>query len=341
VRKVFSRISKASPKVKTKAGLGGQTFSGIEQAVGGPITDQNGRFVRYEVHVNKDEYDFIRTNGLWNRKGQDHYTNVLKKTITFPRGDTRTGVVGAIELKAAWKVLSPPEIAGKRFYMTKGVIYNDEKKQRPSVATLGLVGLHIIHKTMSQPNWIWATFEHVDNLAAPPGSPVGARASFFNPDCPPSICLPNAQTASPPSTELDNYGRPLNRPVQVVRLNPVQTQVFQPDTNVDGLNKIFRGLLQGSVWANYQLISAQWEGEVPIGVKPGFLANAVIETYIQGPVPASDGLFKYPSVEYNPFASCVTSSCLKCHSVAVTASALANNQPQPRADFSFIMGNAQ
>ena len=95
------------------------------------------------------------------------------------------------------------------------------------------------------------------------------------------------------------------------------------------------------MWANYQLVSAQWTGEFGSLPKPAYLANTVIETFNQTPRPPTDGLYDYPDPNYNPFASCVTSSCLKCHSVAVTASALANNQPQPRADFSFIMGNAQ
>lgn len=340
-RKIFFRLSKASADVKRKAraGAGPHKFTSIEQSVGGPLTDQNGRFVRYEVRLNKDEYDFLKQYSLWNRKGQDAYTR--KNTIAFPKGDNATGVVGAIEIKAAWKVLTPAEVAGKRFYMTTGVVYNNEQKQRPSIVTLGLVGLHFAHKTVTQPNWIWATFEHVDNLTPPPGSPPGAKASFFNPDCPPATCPPNAQTAKPPYTELGPTGRPLNRPVQVVRLNPVETLPVQPDNNVDQLNQIFQQLLQGSVWGNYQLISAQWEGEIPPGPKPPYLANSVIETFIQGPVPPSDGPNPYPSPKYNPFASGVTSSCLKCHSVAVTASALANNQPQPKADFSFIMGNAQ
>ena len=31
--------------------------------------------------------------------------------------------------------------------------------------TVGLVGFHIAQKTETSPQWIWSTFEHVDNLA--------------------------------------------------------------------------------------------------------------------------------------------------------------------------------
>lgn len=347
-RTVFFRLSKGSAEVKGKlrAGAGRgkaspaaqanqNSLTGIEEAVGGVLTDQNGRFVRYEVRLNQDEYNYLTQNNLWNRKGQDYFTNTLKKTITFPIGQISTGAIGAIEIKAAWKVLSASEIAGKRFYAIKAVIFNNEKNQNPSVATLGLVGMHITHKTQTQPKWIWSTFEHVDNLRPPPGSPFGAKASFTNPDCPPATCPPNVQTAKQPYTELGPNGQPLNKPVQVTRVNPVG------DENVNQLNQTFRGLLQGSVWANYQLISAQWVGELGSLPKPPFLANTVIETFNQTPSPPSDGPYPFPSPQYNPFAAGVTSSCMKCHSVAVTASALANGQTQPKADFSFIMGNAQ
>lgn len=326
VRKVLYRQSKAAPGLM-------QNFPGIEEAVGGVLTDQNGRFVRYEIRLNPDEYNFLTdpNNNLWSKSGQDSYTQVIK----FPVGPSKYGPTGAIEIKAAWKVLSPKEKSSGRFYMTYALVYNDDKgtlSPGPNPVPLGLVGLHILHKTRGQPTWIWSTFEHVDNLKPPPGSGFGAKASFTNSGCPPKTCPPNAQTAAKPYTELDKMGRPLNKPVQVVRLNPASpTQ----DPLVAGLNKTFQKLLAGSVWANYQLISTQWVGEDGTLPKPAFLANVTLETFIQGPVPATDGPIPFPSPGYNPFAPGVTSSCLKCHSVATTASGRA------KSDFSFIMGEAK
>jgi hypothetical protein len=323
VRKIVVRQSKASNNLIAN-------FPGIEEAVGGVVTDQNGRFVRYEITMNVDEYGYLTDpkNNLWNRAGQDSFAS----PISFPNGPSPYGSIGAIEIKAAWKVLSQREIDSRRFYTSTAIVFNDDKGS-PSPGkipvTLGLVGLHIIHKTRQQPTWTWSTFEHVDNLKPPPGSPPGRKASFFNPDCPPATCPPNVQTAARPYTELSPNGTPINKPVQIMRVNPVG------DNNVDDLNKTFRALLQGSVWANYQLISTQWVGEAGTLPKPPFLANTVLETYIQMPKPPSDGPFPYPNSQYNPFAPGVTSSCLKCHSVATTASGKA------RADFSFILGEAQ
>ncbi|MGB8507512.1 MAG: hypothetical protein WCD76_03825 [Pyrinomonadaceae bacterium] len=323
VRKLLFRQAKASKNLS-------QRFPGIDEAVGGVLTDQNGRFVRYEVRLNRDEYNFLTApkNNLWNQRGQDSYA----QTITFPVGPSSYGPTGAIEIKAAWKVLSAKEVSGGRFYMTRAIVYNDDKDTpSPGVnpVTLGLVGLHILHKTRSQPTWLWSTFEQVDNLKPPPHSPFGAKASFTNPDCSPLTCPPNVQTAPTPYTELDKNGKPLNKPVQVVRLNPVN------DSMAESLNVTFQKLLAGSVWANYKLISTQWVGEAGTLPKPAFLGNAVLETFIQGPVPPSDGPVAFPGAGYNPFGPGATSSCLKCHSVATTASGKA------KSDFSFIMGEAQ
>jgi hypothetical protein len=340
--KVFQRFSKASPELKRRpkalrspAGGGADNFHTIDEAVGGVLTDQNGRFVRYEVRVNLDQYNYITRNNLWNAAGQDNFTLNLKKTISFPVGTSPYGQTGSIEIKAAWKVLSDAEVAGGRFYTTTGYVFNDEnggKSPGRNPVTLGLVGLHIAHKTPKQHQWIWSTFEHVDNLTPAPGA---TKASFNDPNCP-APCPTNAQTAPTPYTELGTNGQPLNRPVQVTRVNPVG------DASADQLNQTFQRLLQGSVWANYQLVSTQWTGELGTLPKPAFLANTVIETFNQTPSPPSDGPVPYPQPGYQPFdAGVATSSCLKRHSLAQTASALKKGQTQPKTDFSMIMGNAQ
>lgn len=275
-----------------------EKFGGIGQAVGGPLTDQNGRFVRYEKRVNLDEYNYLITNNLWNAAGQNGVT------VSFPTGPDQNpgpcdggpcGPTGAMELKASWKVLSPSEIASKRFYMRQAIVFNDEAGDPSPGATpvtVGLVGLHIIHKTQTQASWFWSTFEHVDNTTS----------SFFNPHC--TDCAQNTQTAQAPYTELAPDGGPLNAPVQVVRTTPIQAD--------PGLNAYYRGLLKGSVWENYQLISTQWAtGGAPQGTPP-ILANVTMETFIQP-----------------------TSSCMGCHQGATTADGGTS------ADFSFLLGEAR
>jgi hypothetical protein len=283
-----------------------QQMPGMEQALGGPLTDQNGRWARYEIRVNQDEYNYIIKNNLWNNAGRKAFPGG-QGAVTLPAGPTQYGPTGAMEFKAAWKVLGRGDNSA-RFYKIQAIVYNDDTNapspgQNP--VTLGLVGLHITHKTASQPNWVWATFEQVDNLTS----------SFYNAS---SQTPPNVQLAKTPYTELAPDGQPLNTPTQVTRLNPIN------DPSADALNKIFRGLLGNSVWANYQLVSTQWSSAT-VSPIPGYLANTTMETYAQEPSPPADYPAAYPGATYNAFATNAdpnyptnqinlsSSSCLKCH----------------------------
>ena len=298
VTRFFSMLSKFSPKLA--AGIHGI------QEVGGALTDKNGRFVRYEIRMNQDEYNYILKNNLWNKAGQ------AGKTISFPEGQSTFGPVGAMEIKAAWKVLGAGDDPSK-FYTIKAIVFNDANgapSPGTNPVTLGLVGLHILHKAKGQSKWLWSTFEQNDNLS-----------SFSYPNG-----KPNVQTAKKPYTELDPKGKPLNLPVNVVRVNPIENPATEMNTG-------YQKLLTGSVWANYSLVATQWAGNLGGMPKPAFMANTVIETYTQGPKPPSDGPTPYPSPGYQPFSPTASSSCMKCHSVAKTAQ-------NTNGDFSFLLGNA-
>jgi hypothetical protein len=294
VTKVFHQLGKVPQKLP-----------GISEAFDkGPLTDQNGRFVRFEKRLNEDEYNYLTSSNLWSAAGQKKFSS----SVSFPVGPKSKcgkapcGPLGAIEIKAAWKVLSAAEIAGKRFYTTLAWVFNDENgspSPAPNPVTVGLVGLHIIHKTESEPKWFWSTFEQVDNvLRANDAGPW-----FFNPNCKPDKCPPNVQTAKSPYVELSPKGTPANAPVQVTRQIAIQAD--------KKLNEYYRGLLAGSVWSNYQLVSTQWAtGGAPQGT-PRFVANTTLETFF-GP----------------------QSSCFGCHSSAQTT------MGRP-ADFSFLLLGAQ
>jgi hypothetical protein len=295
-------------------------MSGIDQAVGGPLVDQNGRFARYELRMNKDEYNYIVTNSLWDTAGQNKF--VKHTTVNLPAGPSNYGPVGAMEFKAAWKVLGKGDDVS-RFYTIKAIVYNDDSgdpSPGENPVTLGLVGLHIARKTATQRNWVWSTFEQVDNLTK----------SFYNPAC--DTCTVNRPLSGSPIIELDAKGKPLHAPTQVTRVNAIN------DPSADSLNKHFQWLLKGSVWANYKLVSTQWllfENMFPL-----YLANSVQETYVQGPNPPSYGGFTlnidqqyYNDTLYNPFSAGVSSSCMGCHHAATISNA--------KADFSFMLGEAQ
>jgi hypothetical protein len=296
------------------------------QALGGPLTDLNGRWVRYEIRVNQDEYNYIVKNNLWSAAGQKQFPG-FPGSVNFPAGASAYGPTGAMELKAAWKVLGHGDNPN-RFYKIQAIVYNDSNtpptiSPGPNPVTLGLVGLHITHKTASQTNWVWSTFEQVDNLTT----------SFFNPN---SKTPPNVQLAKQPYTELASDGTPLNTPTQVTRLNLVN------DPSATALNTVFQKLLGNSVWANYQLVSTQWSDGNTFPI-PGYLANTTMETFAQEPSPPADYAAPFNQSAYNAFATTSdptyptnainqsSSSCLKCHG-ATTSGGM---------DFSFILYGAQ
>jgi hypothetical protein len=301
VNRFFRAISKIDAK------LSGSGIPGIDE-VGGPLTDPNGRFVRYEVRINQDEYKYIVQNNLWTKGGQSG------KTINFPMGKTSYGPVGAIEIKTAWKVLGAGDDPTK-FYKVQAIVFNNDAgapSPGKNPVTLGLVGLHILHKAAGQSRWLWSTFEQNDNLT-----------SFSYP-----AGKPNVQTANKPYTELDSTGKPINTPVNVTRVNPIESPA-------DKMNQGFHQLLAGSIWANYSLVATQWTGNLGVLPKPPYMANTVIETYTQGSAPPSDGKIPYPQPGYDPFPPSIASaSCTKCHSVATTAQ-------KTKADFSFLLFSAQ
>jgi hypothetical protein len=203
------------------------------------LTDRHGRVVRYEVRVNKILFDHIRTQKLY-----DSRTQKGVESVRYPDG--------AMAVKASWRELEPGE---ESQFLTRECVVFETKNGRPGRKRrrmMGLVGLHIVHKTPSAPQWTWATFEHTGNTE-------GESASF----CPPSV----------PESRLNRQTRP-GQPNRVRRVQALSPQVQR-------LNRAQQQALHatGSVLQNYELVGVQWstpEG----GVTPTFLANTTMESFV-------------------------------------------------------------
>ena len=244
-----------------------------------PLIDLNGELVRYEVKVNEPYYDFVVNNGYYDSRNQP------TGGVNFPEGANDKSGIGAIRVKAAWKVMSKPGAKfpddPKRFYTTDALIY-DEATNTCSKQQMGLVGLHIVQKTESFPRYVWATFEHVDNAPTPDEIKSGAAAkktwSFYDP------ASRAAWNVKPPDDPTK-----WTTPVQVVRILPVTP-------NAERVNPLYQQMLHAlnpggpkiaaNVWANYLLVGAQWGGMEmsPIPQEPKYMANTTMETYLQDPV---------------------------------------------------------
>ena len=106
----------------------------------------------FEAKVNQIEYDY----------GQSLNANSATNLPT-----------NSVEVKAAWRMITPG-VDASRYHTAEAVYYTGtEEAPVANNGTFGLVGLHIIQKTENYPTFIFATFEHKDNLVLPNGKPTG------------------------------------------------------------------------------------------------------------------------------------------------------------------------
>lgn len=242
-------------------------FRGNRQVGGTRLVDQNGQDVWYDVKLNRTYYDYVVGNGFYDSNNQKG------KTVSFPASSNTTSGEGTIKVKAAWKIMGPlgskqPDDTS-RFYTTNALIL-DEATHTCVPRLVGLVGLHVVMKTKQLPQWLWATFEQVDNAPtqgeAPPPGPY--KYNFNNPGC--TNCPVNKAPGEGDQT-----------PTQVVRVTPVASGAKLAN---ERYQDALRTLRPDNVWQYYELVDAQWGASpAPIGEpnQPKFLANTTLETYMQ------------------------------------------------------------
>jgi hypothetical protein len=299
----------------------------------GPLIDQDGNFALFDILMNHPMFDFIDTNGLYSKQGQQKYD----KVVEFPSGNVPgtdkdgkpiPGRMGAIMLKVSYRILDPEKNKDllTQFHTSDALIFfpgPPATKAGPACVAkkLGLIGFHVGHKTNFAPQWVWSSFEHVSN--APDEANIGTskmlpRYNFYKGGC--NDCAVNDVPPQPwdPETSL-KFATPYKS--QVVRTKMVPTAVLN---EVADLNQQFQALLKGTVWENYMLLTTQWPSDHasktdPNGAPaPTYLANTTLETYSQGRVPLA------------------SSSCMACHGNATT-----QHIPATASDFTFILEKAQ
>lgn len=175
-----------------------------------------------------------------------------------------------------------------RYYTRKVTIKSGKEIE------IGLVAMHIAHKVAEATQYVWSTFEHIDNAPemADDGSAIvddNIHYSYFN-----KTKNDTSKYNSPTDTSLYFNGTQ-RTPAQVVRRNKILSITEE-------INNYYRENIKKfepeSVWQYYKLVGTQWPGKpefftVSGDYTPPLLANTVLETYLQK-----------------------TSSCLDCHSQA-------------------------
>ena len=239
------------------------------QATGDPLYDQANQLVYYSIWMNETEYNFIT--------GCEFYNSSC--ITAAPQGTALPP--GSIEVKAAWRQFSGA--APDDMYTIQGVVGS-----ACTPVTLGLVGFHLVINTPLHPEFIWATFEHVDN-APDCSNPQPAPAdgwSFNNPNC-----VANGQ---PCQTNQSGVV-----PTQACRVNPWGGGSSQNVANIQAINASVQSTLAGlqssnpdvykamAIWQNYEMTGNLWtvNGQLPPNpnVQAGSLANAnlTMETFFQ------------------------------------------------------------
>jgi hypothetical protein len=293
------------------------------QAFSFPLIDQRNNYVYYDIRYDQAQYNFIRgqdadqTSWLYLLKNLAPKENA-QKGLQMPMSTTPS-TLGSIMVKAAWRIKTDKDDPS-RYYSTTAQIFNPQT-QTCTQTTVLLVGLHIAHKVSPFTEWVWSTFEQVDNV--PPDAGMTPQ-----PTPPPNGYSFNNGTSTPATTNGYDYKPPAAPsvqpspqpaptplvPVQVTRVNPV------PDTpqgaSTRDFNAFYQQLLKGTVWQYYQLVVTQWPfqpgldsfvlmqngGVYPRDAGAAFPANGAVnttmETYFQA---------------QNDAAGAGGNSCMSCH----------------------------
>jgi hypothetical protein len=251
---------------------------------------QNDTFVRYLAAYNQTTFNQIQSGQLYLAK------NVVGISITFNKG--------ALDVKSAW--IDMTNIPHPERYYTRPAWLVDpiSGKCSTSQVTVGLVGLHIVQKTPTRPQWIWSTFEQVDSVPPAnyvPSNPPSQTFTFNDgtatpmpSSIPPDWVWSKAQQAANPPP-----------PHNIQRLTAVNTSTV-------ATNGIWQSALQAqnSVWQYYQLTMTQWPTPPSTPSDSGAPGFTVPGTTAGNPQPIS--AFANPVLE-TFFQTKVRDGCMACH----------------------------
>ncbi|HYJ87061.1 MAG TPA: hypothetical protein VEW46_13455 [Pyrinomonadaceae bacterium] len=291
-----------------------------KQAFSFPLVDQRGNYVYYDIRYDQAMYNFIR-----GQEGQlTTYLYLLKNLapaenaqfgvqMPMTTASTTPGTLGSIMVKAAWRIKTDKDDVS-RFYTTAAQTLDPQTQKCTSVTVL-LVGLHIAHKIDPFTEWVWSTFEQVDNV--PSDADIKPQ-----PPVPPNGYSFNNGTNNPSTTGGYNYKpaltpTPSPSPVQVTRVNPIPNTPAGQSTRE--VNAFYQQLLKGTVWQYYQLVVTQWPFNPGIGPGNPFMLmqNGGVYPQNAGTAFPVNGAVNTTMETYfqtqNDAAGAGGNSCMSCH----------------------------
>jgi hypothetical protein len=222
----------------SKSGIDDIGQAGIGELLG-PLVAQNGKYVRQQTLYNQIAYDFIVRNKLYLRANLPPVPSPKPElpVVQFP--------MGSAAIKAAWLDLDGFSEAQKARFYSRIALVRDVNTGTCSKKTMGLVGLHIIVKTPSRPQWIWSSFEQID--AIPPKQFGGTgKFTFHDGDRTKAMPSENPLKLTPLAKE----------PVMPFNVTRSIMMPIHPKTEL--MTLVYQRLLHGTPWEFYQIVTTQW-----------------------------------------------------------------------------------
>ncbi|HEX5724881.1 MAG TPA: hypothetical protein VFX98_05415, partial [Longimicrobiaceae bacterium] len=265
-----------------------------------------GTLILFMAKANRAEYVYVAQNNFFdtaqaNPAFRASAAYVRANRASPPAGGAEAASLpfGTIEIKAAWRRLTPAEVASGRFYRAPVRFYRQAASGSGTAFvddTLGLIALHIIHKTPSRPHFVFATFEQADNLLDAQGDTVEDVYGNVYPqyqNVPPTDPMLTPTAAQMPSADTGYT------PTNVQSISPL-TAASVPGSRLYYINSSTRGfgyLPQGPISVNRRLHSIP-----PAIVQANQNAQAAIAAYNQQNGIASSPwqFYKLVNVQYQP-----------------------------------------
>lgn len=275
---------------------------------------QNNSLVYYTIEVN-DVFGYLASGVNSGSISASHFpvsaadeAPILSYAMTKGVSSFPDPEALAIELKTAW--VEAKNLPSNCDYITLDAEIPDYDTSDPMqqvwpktgtrVATLAMIGMHVVGSTKGHPEMIWATFEHRCNAPTTsytyngtspsmPGPPETGPWLLSSTDTPATPIVSrmfyNAAT-SPPQIEAHS-GQTIG-PIDVQRVFPWGIAGSNTSSNTEIIatdHAVLSQLVSGDVRGNYIMTGATWR---PFGALSGSgvgtnkLANTTMETFAQG-----------------------------------------------------------
>lgn len=272
------------------------------EAAGGPVLEFDpstaGRSIN-ETRLNRETYEFVRTEELFNIEGQIAKFTAGAATISFP--------AAAKEVKAQWRVIT--EADKPRYHWVEG-----QGAQGQQI--YGLTALHITTKDL--PNWLWATFEHIDNKDAQPSDPTHPAAEgwllpsvdrFACPDAP-HDCEAAPQGIGLEGTHWENYRL---RGVQIDFFDSMGRATLLANSQPEQFFQTSSSCITCHALASVNAAGERLDffspmGEGPVGLPVGWVNNVPTGFHDN----AGNLLFTQLDFVWSLFRACSTASAATC-----------------------------